>query len=68
MDMLVLSSSSASNFLRLEYLALAPNALRFVGVWIRPPSSAAVRSVQRLWMAANAYFVWFHWWPPSGGR
>src|SRR5215469_8919903 len=49
-------STGASGFLRLEHLALAPNATRLFGIWIGPHGRAAVRSVRRLRVSAHANF------------
>jgi hypothetical protein len=46
-----------SGFSFLERLALTENALGRFGVWIRPPAVAAVSSVKRLRMSANANFI-----------
>jgi hypothetical protein len=37
--------AGVSSLLRPEHLALAPNAISFLRVWIRPPPSAAIGSV-----------------------
>ena len=49
-----------SNFLRLERFAVAPKAVGFAGVWIRPCARAAVASVKRQQMPTNAYFIAQH--------
>jgi hypothetical protein len=48
------------SFLRLECLALTENALGFFRVWIGLRPVAAVRSVERLRMSADANFIADH--------
>ena len=48
------------SFLRLECLALKENALGFFRVWIGLRPVAAVRSVKRLRMSADANFIADH--------
>jgi hypothetical protein len=52
--------TGVSNFSLLECFALTPNAVGFFGVWMGPPAIAAVGSMQRLRMSANANFVALH--------
>ena len=49
-----------SSFLRLKCFALTADTVGFFGIWIGPRARAAVSSVQRLRMAANAGSVAFH--------
>jgi hypothetical protein len=48
------------SFLRLECFALTENALGFFRVWIGLRPVAAVRSVERLRMSADAHFIADH--------
>jgi hypothetical protein len=48
------------SFLRLERFALTEKALGFFGVWIGLRPVAAVRSVERLRMSADAHFIADH--------
>jgi hypothetical protein len=52
--------AGVSSFLRLECLALTENALGFFRVWIGLRPVAAVRSVERLRMSADAHFIADH--------
>jgi len=51
---------TVSSFGFLECFALAPNAIGFLGVWIGSRARAAVSSVKRLRMSANAHFIALH--------
>ena len=44
----------------LECFALTADTVGFFGVWIGMRAVAAVSSMQRLRMAANAHFIWLH--------